>query len=406
MPTLSTWVSTDPCGKHTVARIWARGDRWSRLCAAGFIVSTGLLISGCADNRISLETLHEMELELAATEPVAVEPARLPLTDVHPYTVGSGDVLSLTLVGLMEEYSETKLRVRVREDGRVSLPLVGEVDVAGQDLQRVEKAVYDAHVPTFVKALSVYVELVEPDPTTVVVVGAAGKPGLVPLRSNQRNVLYAVAHSGGFLGGTSGRVHVRPIRSDQEEQTYDLTDVNDLRRAMLAPPLESGDMVVVESADADAVYVTGLVNAPGLVPVPHNGKVSLVRTIAASGGLRDFLDPGEATLWRKLPDGKQVRVKLELTDIMNGKSPDLALLPGDVLDVPHTGGTRFREWFAANIRLGPFGVSAMYDPWADYRARILSNNDNDVNIVQRSALQALGGSIPQLIIPPVNAAAP
>jgi hypothetical protein len=138
------------------------------------------------------------------------------------------------------------------------------------------------------------------------------------------------------------------------------------------------------------------------VPVPANGSLSLVRTVAAAGGVRDFLDPPEATLWRRLPDGQQLRVKVDLAEVLAGNSADFALRAGDVLDVPHTPETRFREWVAANIRIGPFGVTAVYDPVADYRARVLRGDQyNTSGTLRRSLMYNLGTGFSELIIPPV-----
>jgi hypothetical protein len=89
-----------------------------------------------------------------------------------------------------------------------------------------------------------------------------------------------------------------------------------------------------------------------------------------------------------------------LADVMAGRAPDFDLLPGDLLDVPHTLDTRFRQWAAQNIRIGPFGVTAMYDPVSDYRARIL-RGDNDSGTWRRSLLNTLGTGIPELLVPPV-----
>jgi polysaccharide export outer membrane protein len=361
-----------------------------------------LLATGCADTRISFEELRMMEHKLASVAPVEIDPAELALTDVLPYTIKTGDILSLNMIGLMEPYSQTAIQARVHDDGRIRLPLVGEVEVAGLRLEGVEQAVYEAHVPKYVKALTVYAELVVPEPTTVFVVGAAGQPGLVALQGNQRNILYALALSAGFSPTASGKVHVRPIRPERGELTYDLANVNDLRRALVAPPLESGDMVIVEPAELSAVYVTGLVNVPGPIPMPQNGKLSLVRTIAAAGGLRDFLDPQEATLWRTLSNGEQVRVKIELAGVLTGELPDVNLFPGDVLQVPHTASTRFREWALANIRIGPFGVTAVYDPVADYRARVLRGDYRDDDFLRRSLLLNVGTGAAELLIPPVQ----
>jgi protein involved in polysaccharide export with SLBB domain len=230
--------------------------------------------------------------------------------------------------------------------------------------------------------------------------GAVTSPGLIRLPWNERNILYAVSAAGGFFPAGSGQVKLQPIRPDREAIVFDFSNINDVRRALSAPPLESGDVLTVQSQPSDLVFVTGLVNVPGPVAVPHDGTVSLVRTIAAAGGLRDFLDPQEATLWRVLPDGEQVRVKLDLADVLSGKVDDIALCAGDVLDVPHTAHTRFREWFAQNIVLGPFGVRAVYDPISIYQSEIGRTQVNNVNTTGQFR-NALIRSLIEALIPPV-----
>lgn len=395
-------AASDRNAIHLGARTTQRTRCLHNWTAAALLTATLWPLAGCADKRISLEDLTRREQDAAQVEPVALEASALALTELRPYTLGPGDVLSATFTGLDGQYSQTTLQLRVHDDGTVMLPMVGPIQVAGLDLKAAERAMYDAHVPTFVKDMSVFIQLGGPETTTVVVVGAAGESGLVRLPSNERNVIYALSRSAAFNPAGSGRVQVRPVRPDRPEQAYDLTEINDLRRALIAPPLESGDMIVVQPADTSAIFVTGLVNAPAPIAVPQNGSLSLVRTIAAAGGLRDFLEPEEATLWRCLPDGEQVRVKLNLLDVMDGKAPDIALRPGDVLDVPHTAKTRFLEWVAANVRLGPFGVTAMYDPVADNRAHILRNNNSN-NAVRQTLLQSLSTGAAELLVPAVPA---
>lgn len=368
-----------------------------------------LFLAACKppDNRITLEQLRALESQSSELEPVQLDPKELALTELHPYNVGPGDVLDVTLVGTTDSYSQNVLRMRVRDDGFITLPLVGKVRIGGLTLQAVDDAIFNAYVPRFLKDLSVYVELSGPESTTVVVVGAAGQGGLITLPGNERNVLYAVGRSGGFGTATSGRVTVRPINPDRPVVSYDLTRINDLRRALLAPPLQSGDMLVVEPAEVSAVYVTGLVNAPGPVTLPPDGKLSLVRVLSTAGGVRDFLNPSVATLWRRLPDGRQVRVKLQIADIMSGEADDIALHPGDILNVPHTLNTRFREWAMNNILIGPFGVTSTFDPVADARARNVGNNSNNNSFnngtfLRSGVLNSVSGGVSNLLIPPVS----
>lgn len=338
-----------------------------------------LLLAGCADTRISVARLHEVEKQAVAIEPLELDATDLELTDFRPYKVAPGDVLTVNLIGLDGTYEESPVRVRVHVDGKVSLPLVGRIDVHGLDLEGVERAVLGAYVPDYVKDLSVFVELAKTHETTVVVIGAGGDRALVTLPRNQRNLLYALAQAGGYASGRSAKVHVFPIHPTREQLSYDLTRINDLRRALTAAPLESGDMVLVESPEPSAIYATGLLNGAGAIEIPRGSTLSVMRVVAAAGGLVDFLNPRQATLWRKLPNGEQVRVKLNLSDMLAGKEPDIAMRPGDILDVPHTAGTRFRQWFAENIQIGPFGVTAVYDPLLEMRIRNLRDDDDQVN---------------------------
>ncbi len=365
------------------------------------------LALGCNqdDGRIDLQRLAQIEEEIRATPAVDAKPEQFALPEIKPFTVRSGDVLNITMIGPgTDPYAAVTLRARVQDDGNISLPNVGNVQVAGLDLAAIERAIIDAHVPSIVKAMSCNVDIAGPKTTTVIVQGAAGVRGLVTLQSDQRNVLYALGLAGGW--GGSGRVRVRPIRPDREELAYDLTDINDLRRAMLGPPLESGDMVVVEGAPPNAVYMLGLLNAPGPLVLNNNAELSVSRAVASAGGLRDFLEPQEATLWRRLSDGRQVRVKVPLAKILAGKEPDFALRGGDIFDVPHTLDTRAREWLLANIRIGPFTVGSRYDPLAQYNIQRFRDDNNDDRGFGRALEDAIRLSVPDLLVPTIEPPAP
>lgn len=380
-----------------------------RLCVGVALVAALVLAAGCNDSRISVEELQQLEAEIAApaTQPAPAEPqlVEYSVRDPKKYRVTRGDVLTITLYGLQDDpYRPTVLDLRVHDDGAIQFPVVGAIDVESADLAAVERAILNAHVPRIVKdssQLSVYVQVRTPDETTVLVKGAAAAPGLVRLEDNQRTVLHALAQAGGFTAGGSGRVRVTPIDTQRSERVYDMNDVNDVRSALGAIPLDFGDVVTVETAEDSAVYVTGILNRPAVVDLPRDRELSVMRVIAASGGLVDFLEPEEATLWRRLPDGRQVRVKLDIAKIRSGDEADLALRAGDILDVPHTASSRFRQWFAENVRLGPFGATATYDPVADYRARVLSSDNNNNNQQLGGAfLDILGTGVSNVIIPP------
>ena len=369
---------------------------------ASLLLILCVLVSGCADSRISIDALRDHEAKARAIEPRQIDTQQLSLTEIKEYTVGKGDVLALDLLGLQSEYSLDEVLARVHDDGTITLPLVGKVQVAGFELGHVEEVIRKAYIPDYVKNLAVYVEVANANMTTVVVVGAAAQPGVVTLLRNELNVLYALARSGGFGPGSSGRVQLRPIRSDRELLSFDLTDINDLRRALLAPPLESGDLIFVEASEPPAVYVTGLVNSAGPVAIPENGSLSVLRAIAATGGIREYMKVKEATLIRRLTNGEQVHVKLELGEMLAGKVEDVELQAGDILSIAHTPATFIQDWFIRNVIFGPTSIGVRYDPLAQRNAsRALSNRFLGGGSLQSSIRASLGSAIPNILIPPV-----
>lgn len=381
----------------------AREPGWLRR-GAGLLLSfsvCGLWIGlpGCSDKRISYEQFRDMQASLEAKEPVKVSPGQLALSEVQKFRAQPGDVLKLTLIGLDTGLTPTTVNARVNPAGEIRLPMVDTLNVRGKTLSEIEQAIIDAYVPNIIKKnLTAYAEVEEATMISVIVNGAAGQRGLVNLRSDKRNLLYALVQSQGFIKSASGVVHVRPARPELEATTYDLNDINDLRLAMMSPPLESGDMITVEPGELAAIYVTGLVNEPGALVIEPGSSMTVMQAIAAGSGLVDFLDPKEATLWRRMKNGERVGVKLALADIMKGKADDVPLYAGDILDVPQTPTTRFRQWLAENVQIGPIGITATYDPLADRRAKLLRDNNNGGNGFQRLFLNTFQSAIPALIV--------
>jgi hypothetical protein len=93
-----------------------------------------------------------------------------------------------------------------------------------------------------------------------------------------------------------------------------------------------------------------------------------------------------------------------LQDVYAGLAPDLALRPGDILEIPHTFDTIAQEWFVKNMLLGPFQVGVRYDPLAQYNANRALNEANQFNqqSLNQAILQSIGSGLPQLFVPPVT----
>ena len=342
----------------------ARGPQGVVSTAARWFLGV-LLLSGTlgCDHRISLGQFLQMQQGAGGAPTTQPAPPKGATREIRidellgPYKVGASDVLRVTVIGSGAPGEIPPVQARVRRDGKIELPLVGAVQVAGKQLGDAERAVREAYTKGPYKEATVHVELVEAETTPILVTGAVTSPGLVQLRRNERNLLYAIVAAGGVSTMASGRVTLCRIRRPKEATTLSLVDPDGLKAALALAPLESGDIVTVEAATPNTVFVGGLVNAPSPQSYPAGVRVTVLQAIAAAAGLRADVLPREATLIRRMPSGRDVHVKLNLDRLTSGEDPNITLAAGDILWVPHTIETRVQEWISRNIYLRG-GVSA------------------------------------------------
>jgi polysaccharide biosynthesis/export protein len=340
-------------------------ERWSTGGVMG-LAWLLLAVAGC-EHRMSQDEFMVIEEEMRqsdhaqpATQPAAQqEVAALVDRTLGPYRIGPGDVLTVALTLFDQPTAFVPVQLRVNRDGTLDLPVVAAVKVADMELEEAEKAIKKAYVPAVFKSAAVYVTVAAPQTTEVLVLGAVLKPGLVELRRTELNLLQALAVAGGITDVAAGRVTLRRIRRPTEEVTLDLTNPNGLKAALSLEPLERGDLVSVQ-AKPTSVFVGGLVNAPHPVLLPAGTQLSVLQALASVGGLRTDVTPREATLIRRLSDGREVQVKLNLDRVTTGKAPNMTLAAGDILWVPDTLETRLQDWVNRNTFLR-FGASATYN---------------------------------------------
>jgi polysaccharide export outer membrane protein len=127
---------------------------------------------------------------LAAAAPLAAAPQ----ATSAEYKIGPKDLLEISVLGVPEI---SKLNVRVSEEGRITLPLLGEVSVGDLTKFELEKKLAALAGEKIVLDPQVTIHIVEYRSRRVSVVGAVEKPGPFEL-IGRRTVLQAVAEAGGL----------------------------------------------------------------------------------------------------------------------------------------------------------------------------------------------------------------
>jgi polysaccharide export outer membrane protein len=108
------------------------------------------------------------------------------------YLLGPGDVLSIRVLN----HDEMSGRVRVRSDGRISVPFLNDLEVAGRKPTALAEKLR-ADFKEFVNNPVVTVTLEEPRPFTISVTGEVVRPGVYPLEPSA-GILQSLASAGGL----------------------------------------------------------------------------------------------------------------------------------------------------------------------------------------------------------------
>lgn len=136
-----------------------------------------------------------------------------PITDLDEgsYRLTPGDVIEIKFI----QNPELNEQVRIRPDGRISMPLVGELLVAGTTIAELSKRLATAY-EDILRAPDATIQVREFADRRVFVGGEVQRPGMISLTGRQ-TALSAVMEAGGFKA-SAARDEVLVIRrGDQDE---------------------------------------------------------------------------------------------------------------------------------------------------------------------------------------------
>ena len=249
------------------------------------------------------------------------------------YRVGPKDLLEISVFGA-DELSRT---VRVSEDGKVSLPLLGEVLVDGLTKSELEKKLAGLLGEKYVQNPQVTVFIREYQSKRVSVLGAVEKPGPYQLLGRQ-TLMQIVSEAGGLTRDAGNDIIIIRQLPDGTSTSLRIS-IDELflkGDAKLNVPLEAGDIVNIPVDKIVAVYIFGQVKTPGALQVKKSAIPTLLQAIAQAGGFTDRASRGGVIIKRKDETGKEKEIKVNVRSILNNKQKDVPLLENDTVYVPES----------------------------------------------------------------------
>lgn len=255
-------------------------------------------------------------------------------TRVAP-TLGKGDILS---VSVYDEPDLSVAGVPIRPDGRISFPLIGDVQAAGRSVDALADAITE-RLARFVIAPRVSVIVTELNSLNYTINGEVTKPGVYPLVTDV-SLTQAVARAGGFKKGQfrSSSVEVADLSTafiarQGQVLPVDFTRLfrqGDLRFDI---DLQDGDYISIPSGLSKEVYIVGEVNKPA--QFAFREAMPMSRSLALAEGFTREADLSRVHIVRGALSNPQLIV-VNFRDVLNGRAQDVQLEPNDIVYVPPT----------------------------------------------------------------------
>ncbi|MDY6915690.1 MAG: SLBB domain-containing protein [Candidatus Cloacimonadota bacterium] len=261
--------------------------------------------------------------------------------ETSEYKIGRGNIFDVIVMGEPELHTENAI---VKNDGFVSLTLIGEVKVDGLTI-REAIAEIEKKYSFYLKEPKVSIIPRELKSSTVTIMGKVRDPGNYEISSDMR-VLDVIAEARGFDTGY--------VNGDTVE-IADLTQAYIIRDNRILPvdfyelvrngnmihniPVVDGDFIYIPSLINQEIYVLGNVRNPN--KFPHKENLTVIQVITAAGGIQTG---NYANIYVIRGGLNHPRVfKVNSKDILTGKTQDFPIEQNDIVFVSKDFFTSFNE---------------------------------------------------------------
>ena len=173
-----------------------------------------------------------------------------------PYRVVPGDVLEVSIPAILQVFTAelpdsadkvTPYVCRVSDNGTITFPLIGEIEVAGKSLAEIESAVIDAYYPKYsVIVPPVVARILEYNTSEVSIIGAVQKPGVYSLRNDQMSLVALLMEAEGIVAEGAALIRI----THPEEAVADRGEVarETLQRALQLVTGQAHERTIERSA--------------------------------------------------------------------------------------------------------------------------------------------------------------
>lgn len=268
------------------------------------LLAGALAVAGCAVSpEVPLDIAGKMSAGLASSA-AAETGAGVVLT------LAAGDAVTIQVYGR----PELTLNTPVAEDGTVTVPLAGSIEVAGLTPVKAGQRIAAAfRQGKYLVDPQVTVSMAHSRGHQVSVLGAVRTPGRFVIEP-RTTVLDALAQAGGITeNGSDSVVLLRPDRTGKVVRyAIELKGLSQGRMAVPTLTLRGGDSLFVPVASQ--FYIYGEVKAPNMYRLEPG--MTVVQAISRGGGITPRGSDNRIEIKRRKPDGTYATSGAGLGDVL------------------------------------------------------------------------------------------
>lgn len=251
--------------------------------------------------------------------------------DVHEqYLLGGGDEILVTVTG-RPELSGMHI---VGPDGRITLPMVGPIDLGEKSREEASASIDAALGKYYSGKVSSTVQVTKYGSNHILLLGAIEHAGVINF-DQPPTLLEAITRGGALSGDKTGGTPRRCIvfRGQNQVMNVNISDRLDGQKALNDIRLRRNDIVYVPANQESLISVLGEVVRPG--PVELTSRATLVSVLADSGGITPQAGNPEILIVEPSTGRRQQIKYKELLQLQGGS--DVTLHDGDIVYVPRSG---------------------------------------------------------------------
>jgi polysaccharide biosynthesis/export protein len=344
---------------------------------------------GCKSAEFTARNLPASLQASATRSTSAVNIEQMAGDGVGASEIGPGDLISVVVNSGTVDDKMTPIPARVGEDGKVMVPLIGGVSVAGVEPVMAEQRIASAAIERGIyRQPYVTITITQRAVNHITVLGGVSRPGVVELPRGASDLASAIAAAGGLSNDAGTQVEILhhgnpqvavntpatpnanapnatsstgvklaayseltkpttspifpPPATDASQpgtttMRVDLTQIGSV--SPQARRLEDRDVVMVQPRERRLIHVTGLVQKPNEFELPHDQDLRVLDAIALAGGTTSLV-ADKVFVIRKMPNMTEPAViKVSIARAKRDGNENLRLAEGDMVSVENTPAT-------------------------------------------------------------------